>query len=204
MKLMLFRKILPLFAASALSISAGAHAQLAAYATVTGERLSGLTCLDPLSQCAATGGVVHPYGANFGGYYDFRTIGPVRFGVDLRGNVFSTSKSAQSYQASSGLLRQYSALGGLRASFATPLKFIRPYGEFAVGYAKTNAAGYSTTTGINSYSNYTEAEGLVGVDVPVASFLSIRAIEFGGGALFGPNTHAVESIGAGVVFHTSR
>ena len=201
---MLFRKFLPLFAATLFSISGAAHAQLAAYATVTGERLSGLTCLDPLGKCAATGGLVHPYGAGFGGYYDFRNIGPVRLGVDLRGNVFSTSKSAQSYEASSGLIRQYSGLGGIRASVATPLKFLRPYGEFAVGYAKTNAAGYSVTTGMNSYSNYVEAEGLVGLDVPVTSFLSIRAIELGGGALFGPSTHAVESIGAGVVFHSSR
>ena len=201
---MLFRKLLPLFAACALFFSAASKAQLAAYATVTGERLSGLTCLDPQGQCAATGGVVHPYGANFGGYYDFRNIGPVRLGVDLRGNVFSTSKSAQSYQTSSGLIRQYSALGGIRASFATPIRFIRPYGEFVVGYARTNAAGYDFTTGINNYSNYVEAEGLVGVDVPVASFLDIRAIELGGGALFGPNSHGLESVGAGLVFHTSR
>ena len=204
MKLMLLRKLLPLFAASALSVPLAAHAQLAAYATVTGERLSGLTCLDPLGQCAATGGVVHPYGANFGGYYDFRNIGPVRLGVDLRGNVFATSKSAQSYQASSGLIRQYSALGGIRASFATPIRFIRPYGEFAVGYAKTNAAGYSVVTGINNYSNYVQAEGLVGVDVPVAPFLDIRAVELGAGALFGPSSHGLESVGAGLVFHTPR
>lgn len=202
---MSFRKSLPLFATLALLASPAARAQLAVYGTVTGERLTGLTCLDPSGVCASTGGVVRPYGATFGGYYDFRNVGPVRLGLDLRGDVLKADKSAQSYEASSGLIRHYDALGGVRASFATPIRFIRPYAEVAFGYAKTNAAGYSATTGFTSDSNYTEAKGLVGLDVPILPYLDIRAIEFGGGALFGGGgSHGIESIGAGIVFHTSR
>ncbi len=204
MDIMLFRKLLPLFALVILFGSTAARAQIGVYATVTGERITGITCLDPSGQCAATGGVVHPYGATFGGYYDFRNVGPVRLGLDVRGGVLSANKSAQSYQASGSLIRHYSALGGVRASLATPIKYIRPYGEVAFGYGKTNAAGYSVLTGINSYSNYTQAEGLLGVDVPVLPYLDIRAIEFGAGALFGSNTHSFQSIGAGVVFHSGR
>ena len=199
---MSFRKSLPLLTVFVLLVSSAARGQLAVYGTVTGERLSGITCLDPLGVCASSGGVVRPYGANFGGYYDFRNVGPVRLGLDVRGDVLKADKSAEFYQASSGLIRHYDALGGVRASFATPIRFIRPYGEFAVGFAKTNAA--SATLGTSSFSNYTEAKGIVGVDVPLLPYLDIRAIEFGGGALFGNGTHAVESIGAGLVFHTTR
>ena len=201
---MLFRKSLPLFAALALLVSPAARAQLAVYGTVTGERLSGLTCLDATGVCASTGGVVRPFGGNFGGYYDFRNVGPVRFGLHLRGDVLKANKSAQSYEASSGLIRHYDALGGVRATLATPIRFIRPYAELAAGYAKTNAAGYSTATGISSYSNFTEVKGFVGVDVPILPYLDLRAIEFGAGALFGSGFHGTESIGAGIVFHTTR
>ena len=201
---MLFRKSLPLFAALAFLIFPVAHAQLAAYGTVTGERLSGLTCLDPSGICASAGGVVRPFGANFGGYYDFRNVGPVRLGLDLRGDVLKSDKSAQSYEASSGLIRHYDALAGLRVSLATPIRFIRPYAEIAAGYAKTNAAGFAVTTGASNYNSYTEAKGFLGVDVPILPYLDIRVIEFGAGALFGSGTHATESIGAGVVFHTSH
>ena len=201
---MLFRKVLPAFAPLALLCSTAVHAQLGAYATVTGERITGLTCLDPTGQCAAYGGVVDPYGATFGGYYDFRNLGPLRLGVDLRGGVMSANKSAQSYQASGSLIRHYSALGGVRASVPTPFKFLRPYGEVAFGYGKTNAAGYSVTTGSSSYSNYTQAEGLLGLDIPLLPYLDVRAIEFGAGAMFGSSTHGFQSIGAGVVFHTGR
>ncbi len=200
----MFRKLLPAFAVFALLCSAAAKAQFGVYATVTGERITGISCLDPTGHCAATGGVVDPFGGNFGAYYDFRNLGPVRLGFDLRGGVLSGNKSAQSYQASGSLIRHYSALGGVRASFATPIKYIRPYGEIAFGYGKTNASGYSPVTGISSYSNYAQAEGLVGVDIPVLPNLNIRAIELGAGALFGSDTHGFQQIGAGVVFHTGR
>lgn len=204
MEFMLFRKFLPLFAAFVSVCPVAAHAQFGLYGTVTGERLTGFTCLDPTGQCAATSGVVDPFGGTFGGYFDFRNVGPVRLGVDLRGDVLSANKSAQSYQASGGLIRHYAALGGVRASFATPIKYIRPYGEVAFGYAKTNAAGYSTLTGLSSYSNYTQVEGLLGIDVPVLPYVDLRAIEFGAGAIFGSSTHSLQSIGAGVVFHAAR
>ncbi len=195
---MSLRTSLPLFA---VLVSSAAHAQFAVYGTITGERMSGITCLDPTGVCASTDGVVRPYGANFGGYYDFRNVGPVRLGLDVRGDVLKGDKSAEFYQASSGLIRHYDALGGVRASLATPIRYIRPYAEFAVGYAKTNAA--SAVAGTSVFNNYTEAKGIVGVDVPLLPYLDIRAIEFGGGALFGNGTHAIESIGAGLVFHTS-
>lgn len=200
MKLMLFRKLLPLFAVFALIYASPARAQFAVYGTVTGERMAGFTCQAVNSQCASSGGAVRPFGGNFGLYYDFRNLGPFRIGADLRGNVFSSNKSATEYLGGAGVVRQYGALGGVRASIALPMKILHPYVEGAAGYAKTNAA--STTPEL--YSNYTQVEGLVGLDIAVLPYIDLRAVEFGAGALFGPNTHGTLSVGAGLVFHMPR
>ena len=192
---MLFRKMAVLGAALiSLSCAARAHAQVGLYATVTGERISGITCSDPQHQCASNDGVVRPYGVNFGGYYEFRSYGPVRLGGEIRGAVVNTNKPATEYGASTDAVRHYTALGGVRASFATRFKYIRPYASVDAGYARTDAAVAET------YQQYTQVQGYVGVDVPLFSVLELRAIELGAGELFGPSSHSTESIGAGVVF----
>ena len=208
---MLFRKCLPLFAAVALSVSFAAHAQLAIYGTFDGERVSGFTCQAPTGTCASPDGTVRPFGGNFGAYYDFRSYGPVRLGVDLRGDVFSANKSAVEYEGGSGINKFYGVLGGVRASINAPLPILHPYVEGAVGLARTNAASTNvstfanpTPTNVEIYSNYTQVQGLIGLDITVLPFLDIRAIELGGGAIFGPGTHAIESIGGGLVFHLPR
>ena len=207
MVIMLFHKLLPWFAPLLIAASGAAHAQFGVYATVTGENLSSFKCVTvtaaPTTGCTTTGTdvSVKPYGANFGAYYEFRNLGPARIGLDLRGGVLNSSKDTFENLTSSDVIRQYTALGGVRASFGTPIKFIRPYAEIAGGYAR-----FGSVNALSTYplSNYGEFEGLVGVDVPILPYLDIRAIEFGGGALLGPGTHGLESIGAGIVFHTTR
>ena len=88
----------------------------------------------------------------------------------------------------------------MRASIATPIRILHPYAEVLAGYAKTNAA----STNVQVYSNYTQVQALVGLDIAVLPYLDIRAIEFGAGALLGVDTHSTQSIGAGVVFHLPR
>ena len=194
MESMLFRKFAALSAALIVFVCASAlHAQLGLYATVTGERISGIKCLDAQNICASNDGTVRPYGANFGGYYEFRSLGPARLGLDVRGGVVNSNKPASSYGASTDEVRHYSALGGARASFATPYKFLRPYASVDAGFAHTNA--------VNTYQNFTQVEAFVGVDVPLFSVIELRAIEFGAGELFGPSSHSTQSIGAGIVFH---
>ena len=197
---MLFRKLLPLFALFAVFGSTAAHAQFGLYGTVTGEQVNNLTCTDLSSNavgaCVTPTTTEKPYGANFGAYYDFRNFGPARLGVDLRGGVLNTNKNTVNNTSSRDFIRQYTVLGGVRASFNTPIHLIRPYGEIAVGYAKFGP--------VYAYNTYTEAEGLVGIDVPVLPIMDIRAIEFGAGALFGSGTHSLQSIGVGLVFHTTR
>ena len=204
MNLILFRKLPLLFAVLCCVCPIAAQAQFGVYGTVTGERIGGLTCAQPstgIGSCNTGTTTEKPYGGDFGVYYDFRTLGPVRLGVDLRGGVLNTNKNTVNAVASTDNVRHYTALGGVRASFGTPIRLLRPYGEFAVGYAR-----FGQVNPLLSYplSNYTQAEGLVGIDVPVLPYLDIRAIEFGAGAVFGPSTHGIQSIGAGLVFHSAR
>lgn len=180
--------------------SVAAHAQFGAYGTITGERVTGFTCTDPQGQCASTGGVVRPYGGTFGGYYDFRSVGPIRLGVDLRGSVLNSNKSATTYASSVDAVRQYTALGGLRGELRLPMHWLHPYAEVAGGFAHSNAAETLPTV----YQNYGVAQGFVGADVTLLPILDLRAIELGAGEAFGPSSHSIQSIGIGVVFHTPR
>ncbi len=180
--------------------SIAAYGQIAAYGVVTGERMTGFTCQDPQGICSASGGVVKPYGAIFGGYYDFRSLGPVRLGVDVRGSVLNSNKSATTYSSSVDQIRHYSALGGLRGEFKTPLHILHPYGQVSLGYMRSNAASVQPTV----YQNFMQVEGFGGLDVSLVPWMDIRAIELGAGGAFGSSTHSIQSIGVGVVFHTAR
>ena len=211
MEFMLFRKLLPLCAFFAFFSALPARAQLALYGTVDGVRFTGYTCQAEGGACASSGGIARPYGGNFGAFYDFRNVGPVRLGLDLRGDIFSTNKSAVEYQGGAGINKFYGALGGVRGSVAIPVTFLHPYAEVLAGYNRNNAASsyvgsYATAvpTNVELYSNYAQVQGLVGLDITVLPYLDIRAIEVGAGALFGPSTHSNESIGAGIVFHLPR
>jgi hypothetical protein len=182
--------------------SIAARAQYGVYGIVTGERMTGFTCQDPQGICSSNDGVVRPYGGQFGGYYDFRSMGPVRLGVDVRGAVLNSNKSATTYASSVDLVRQYSVLGGLRGEFKTPFRILHPYGQASLGYMHSNAAG----TNLNNfkYDDYMQVEGFAGLDITLLPVMDIRAIELGVGGAFGPNSHSIQSIGIGVTFHTPR
>ena len=198
---MLFRKCLPAVAAAAALISSVLHAQIGLFGTVTGERLTGITCQAFDNVCSSSNGTDHPFGGEFGGFYDFRRFGPVRFGPEVRGNVLTSNRSASLYQGGAGVVRQYGALGGVHASVGTPIPFLHPYGSVDVGYAKTNA----DTGNPETYQNFFQAKGVLGVDIPLLPFLDFRLIELTAGGLFGNgNTHSTQSIGAGVVIHSLR
>ncbi|HEX4154785.1 MAG TPA: hypothetical protein VHY48_04150 [Acidobacteriaceae bacterium] len=183
-----------------LFVSIAARAQFGVYGTVTGERVTGFICQDPQGHCAASNGTVKPYGGTFGGYYDFRSLGPFRVGVDLRGSVLNSNKSATLYASSTDLVRHYAALGGLRAEARTPFHWLHPYVEAAAGLGRSNATSVVAT----QYQNYTQVQGFVGADITLLPMLDLRAIELGAGEMFGPSSHSIQSIGIGVVFHTGR
>ncbi len=200
MKLMLFRKCLPAFAAFAALSSPAVQAQIGVFGTVTGERIGGVSCAQSVTNgvgtCTSGTTTDKPYGASFGGYYDFRSIGPVRYGVEVRGGVLNTNKDPGANVASTDLIREYTAMGGVHASTGTPIRWLHPFGEVMAGYSKFGP--------VYAYDTYTKFQAIIGADISVAPFMDIRAIELGAGALFGPSTHGTQSIGAGLVFHTPR
>jgi hypothetical protein len=194
-------------AALLLGVAASAKAQLGVYGEVTGERISSITCVDPQHECASNDGVARPYGAEVGAQYDFRNYGPVLIGFDVRGYVKNSNKSAAYYLGSGDAVRDYGALGGVRATFHTPYKLLRPYAEVAAGLSRTNAALVAPEAGssvVEQYQDYTKIEGLVGLDLALFPMVDIRAIEFGAGEMFGPSSHPTQQIGVGIVFHLTR
>lgn len=187
-------------------LATGAHAQLGVYGMVQGENLKNITCLDPNNTCASANGTAKPYGGVAGLYYDFKTVGPMRLGADVRGSFLNSDKNAYYYQGAGSLIRHYTGLVGVRATFRTPFHALRPYAQISGGIAHTNgaeppAAGVSA---LNNYKNYGQVQGFVGLDVALFPNLDFRPIELGAGEIFGSNSHSIQSIGLGVVFHTSR
>lgn len=207
MKLMSFRKLLPLLAVFVLGLVRPASAQFGVYATFKGQRLGGVACPSFAAPCANNGGRVQPYGGNFGGFYDFRNVGPVRLGVDVRGDVLSSNKRGDSSAGGVGLVREYAVLAGVRGSVRTPISWLHPYAEVAGGYTRNNSNGvYTTTTNTNTvtglsttsvffnpevYSNYALLEGFVGLDIRILPNLDLRAVELGAGEAFGSVPTAV-------------
>lgn len=180
-----------------------ARAQFGVYGMVTGQRFGGINCPSFASPCAAGGGRAKDYGGTFGVQYDLRTFGPVRLGVDARGETFTSNKRADSSAGGVGIMRQYSVLGGIRGSVATPISWLRPYAEIAAGYTRNNANGvYTETTTVNNtvapplsvttvsfnpavYTSQPMFKAMVGADVHVGPHFDIRAIELGIGDAFG-------------------
>ncbi len=189
------------------AVSPSAHAQLAAYGTVSVRRMTSI----PYTQGTQsyTNGSYDPVGGTFGLYYDWRTFGPVRLGVDARGSIANSTKGAYTATVAGGHLA--SVLGGVRASFHVPLVPLKPYVQGSVGFARTNfgtdynsslaTSGVSNTTGI-LLSNHVEYDAFAGADLSILPFIDFRVVELGYGAVQGhSHTYPVESLSTGIVFH---
>src|ERR1700761_3039291 len=173
-----------------LGCSIAAKAQLGVYAPATGNWFGGVTCPSFASPCAETDGKVKPFGGNFGVYYDWRKYGPIRLGFDARGAVETSNKRADSSAGGPGIVRNYEFLGGVRGPFKTPIKWLHPFAEVMVGFARNNASGlYTNTITINnnlkppvtqsavtydpsSYATYGLIKGFAGLDIPLLPYLS--------------------------------
>ena len=133
-----------------LGCAAAAYGQAGVYLGYQATQLRGITCFEPAPiQCSSTGGKVNPAGYQVGGYYDFRNVGPMRLGVDVRGGVMHSNKSATSSAGGSDTTVLDNVLVGARGSFHTPISWLSPYAQISVGYARSNATlpfGTSQTT----------------------------------------------------------
>jgi hypothetical protein len=186
-----------------------ARAQLGIYGSYSGEKLSGIQCFSAASvQCSngsASGaqGSVNPSGFWGGAYYDFKTVGPVRLGLDLRGGEGHGNKSAASSTGDKDATQEYSFLGGVRGSIHTKYSWLRPYAQISAGWTRSDA----TEPQHNTFDNFVRYEVFAGADIRLSSFLDLRAVELGIGNMnrigsgSGLDSAGVKSIGAGVVLH---
>ena len=195
-----------------------AHAQGAAYGMVTAQNLGSLSYSTvgygtSNTLITHTDGSFSPIGGVGGVYYDFRNIGRVRLGVDLRGSVASSSHGADPTNTGSGG-RLYTAMGGVRATFPTKYKLLAPYVQGSVGIARTDsgntpATSYNASLPLQSgrivIDHGVAYQGFAGLDLKVLPVMDIRILELGIGCISGitnqSGTHVLESVGVGLVFH---
>ena len=212
---MSFRKAVLLLAAVAVAIPVSAHAQVGAYGMFTVDRLSNIVSsplpLPPNSTGSAFArkDTVDPLGGTGGVYYDFMNLGPVKLGADLRGSILNTKRGAYINFNGPGA-RIYSVLGGVRASFRTPVKSLKPYVQGSVGLGRSDYGLYVNRPASNQalpnviYNNF-EYEGLAGLDIKLLPIMDWRVAEFGYGGLnpFGTYSHnyPIKQVSMGFVFH---
>jgi len=193
----MIRKTVALLALS--FCAASAHAQLAAYGMVTVARLTGIAG-SPNAAPFAAGSLndnVNPIGGTFGVYYDFKTLGPFRLGIDARGSIMKTERGAEK-SSNGGGTRINSGLGGVRGSFHTPVKFIEGYVQASAGIARTN---YGLLLPSQLQSGF-EYHAFAGLQLHVTPYADFRAFEVGyGGIDGGGHNYPLKSISTGVVFH---
>lgn len=162
-----------------LTLTIQASAQTGVYGAFTGGDLSSIKAPYPYTQSLS----VKVVGGTFGIYNDFAHAGPVRLGVDLRGNILDSKGR-----------KLNSGLGGLRVEFRAPTVPLRPYLQALVGVGNTNfGSGSATSTGF-------VYQFLGGLDLNFFPRLDWRVIEIGGGALHARDAnYPLATVSTGIV-----
>jgi hypothetical protein len=208
---MIFRKAVLFLASAALFTTASAHAQFGAYGMFTVDRLSNIASspqpTTPTDLANTRANTVDPLGGTGGVYYDFMKLGPMRLGADLRGSILTTKRGAY-VNFNGGGARIYSALGGVRGVFHTPVAPLKPYIQLSVGLGRSDyglfTQGSNTAGQVVLHSNF-QYEGLAGLDIKLLPIMDWRVAEFGYGGLnpFGTYSHnyPIKQVSMGFVFH---
>jgi hypothetical protein len=212
---MILRKAVLLLAAVAIATTTSSNAQVGVYGMFTADRLSNIASspvpLPPNSTgtAFARANTVDPLGGTGGVYYDFMKLGPVKLGADLRGSILTTKRGAYINFNGPGA-RIYSVLGGVRGSFQTPIKSLKPYLQISAGLGRSDYGLYSgrpvsTQPLPNVIYNNFQYEGFAGLDIKLLPILDWRVAEFGYGGLdpFGTNSHnyPIKQVSMGFVLH---
>ncbi|ADW68747.1 hypothetical protein [Granulicella tundricola] len=194
----MIRKSLVLLAALFAGTTVSAHSQAAVYGLFTVDSISVPPYIAPGNNTNVTKDHLNPIGGTFGVYYDYRTFGPVRLGFDVRG-VETTSK-VQGIDSFDGAgIRVYSVLGGVRGSFHTPIRALKPYVQGSAGLGRSDRG-----QPVRTLANHLEYHGFAGLDIKLLPYMDWRAIEAGyGGISFGGTlgTEGVRTLSTGIVFH---
>jgi len=173
-----------------------ASAQVGVYGMFDATRISSLTGT-PSVITGKTLNSTSPVGGILGVYYDFRNVGPIRIGVDLRGSLIQTKRGADADFLGAGT-HINSVLGGVRLSFHTPIKVLqlKPYLQASAGLGRSDFG-----VGQNQ-SNGFEYHGFAGVDIKLLPILDFRAVELGYGGLDGNgHNYPLASVSTGFVVH---
>ena len=186
--------------ATAISLAPFAQAQAGVYGVFTASRMGNLQSSPAAAFTNANGGTkatIDVSGGTFGAYYDFKTLGPLRLGADLRGNFESSTRGGGVTAVGAGA-HLYSVLGGVRGAFHTRYSFLEPYVQVSGGLGRSDYGLLrqvnGTTPPLNgSYQlqNSFEYHVFAGADIHLASFLDFRAVElgYGGLAAIGNSSH---------------
>jgi hypothetical protein len=212
---MMLRKAVLLLAAVAVATTVSAQAQVGVYGMFTVDRLSRIASspLPPPPNSSdpvfARSDTVDPLGGTGGVYYDFMKLGPVKLGADLRGSILTTKRGAYINFNGPGA-HIYSVLGGVRGSFQTPVKSLKPYLQISMGLGRSDYGLYSGRPASSQplpniiYNNF-QYEGLAGLDIKLLPILDWRVAEFGYGGLdpFGTYSHnyPIKQVSMGFVVH---
>jgi hypothetical protein len=203
-----FRRLSLLLALTVGVFAVSAHAQLGVYGTVN------------VQQVAINGKNVAPVGGGGGVYYDFKKIGRIKLGADVRASTASSRQgnfvvahdaNGNPVSFNSVGTRVHTALGGIRASTTLPVTWIKPYVQGSFGWGGSTFDP-ETVVDINNLEAAVKKsqsikgglayEGFVGVDLRVAPIMDVRLAEFGIGAIHAQDkNHELKSISFGVVFH---
>ena len=208
---MIFRKAVLLAAFAVALPTASAHAQFGAYGMFTVNQLSNIASspqpTTPTDLANTRSNDVNPLGGTGGVYYDFLNLGPMKLGADVRGSILTTKRGAY-VNFNGGGARIYSALGGVRGVFHTPVKPLKPYIQLSAGLGRSDYGLFtqgSTTNGAVVLHNNFQYEGLAGLDVKVLPIMDWRVVELGYGGLnpFGTYSHnyPIKQVSMGFVFH---
>ncbi len=197
---MVLRKAVLLLAVAAIT-TATAHAQFGVYGTFTVDRLSNLKSSPDIQSTQAVNNSVAPLGGTGGVYYDFKQLGPVKLGADVRGTIVTTKRGAYT-NFNAGGARIYSGLAGVRAVFHTPLAPLKPYLQVSAGVGRSDYGLIYNPPSLRTDFQY---EGFAGLDIHLLPIMDVRLLElgYGGHSDLGTNSHnyPVGSVSTGIVFH---
>lgn len=206
-------RLLPLCA-----LASSAYGQYTVYGTVTVDRIGGINSSPILSTLspATYKDSVNPIGFTGGASYAFRNVGPALLSADLRGVYETSTRGAQSNSDGAGTIH-YAGLGGVRATFHTPIPLLRPYVQGSAGYGRsnygvlTNSVFNGTTYPSNPVrpgiptQNGLEYHVFAGLDLHLLPAFDFRVFEVGYGGLqsFGTYGHSypLYSLSSGIVLH---
>ena len=151
----MIRKVHCLLAAViTLSFAPLAQAQLGIYGTVSVQRMSGIVGSPVTTAGVAYNDTVDPLGGHRRNLLRLQELSARSGSVGTFAAPSSPLTAARLADSNGAGARINSGLGGVRASFRTPLPYLKPYLEAAVGIGRSNYGVLTGNTGVELRNNF--------------------------------------------------